>query len=210
MPSRGKRRHKLSVSDERSEIGLRERKKVRTRAAIQAEALRLFREQGYDATTVEQIIRAADVSESTFFRYFPTKKDVVLWDDYDPMLIQAIKKAPSGLDAIQALRAAFGKVIADLPPGEQGKLRERLLLILSVPELRAATLDEFATAMRLLAEAVAERAQLDADDFAVRTVAGAVIGVCMAALFALADDPEADIAALLDEALAHLEAGLEV
>lgn len=56
--------------------GLRERKKVRTRAAIQAEALRLFHEQGYDATTMEQIARAADVSPSTVFHCFATKADL--------------------------------------------------------------------------------------------------------------------------------------
>src|SRR6201996_4317615 len=64
----------------------RQRKKNATRDRIRASALRLFREQGYDATTVEQIAAAAGVSHMTFFRYFPTKEDVALADGYDPLI----------------------------------------------------------------------------------------------------------------------------
>ena len=64
-------------------IGLRERKKIKLRRSVQREALRLFAEQGYEDTTVEQIADAADISTTTFYRYFPTKEDVVLDDDYD-------------------------------------------------------------------------------------------------------------------------------
>ena len=73
--------------------GLRERKKAKTRAAIQTQALRLIAEQGYEATTVEQIAEAAEISPSTFFRYFPTKEDVVVEDDYDPLLVVAFGSA---------------------------------------------------------------------------------------------------------------------
>src|SRR5271154_4796427 len=86
--------------------GLRERKKARTRAAIREHALRLFREQGYDATTVDQIADAADVSPSTFFRYFPTKEDVVLQDDVDVLALGAFEAQPAGLTPVAAFRAA--------------------------------------------------------------------------------------------------------
>src|ERR1039458_5497120 len=77
--------------------GLRERKQARTRASLREHALRLFGEQGYHATTVEQIAAAAEVSPSTFFRYFPTKEDLVLQDDMDTRMIEALERQPAGL-----------------------------------------------------------------------------------------------------------------
>lgn len=188
--------------------GLRERKKAQTRALIQHHAFRLIRSQGYDATTIEQIAAAADVGQSTLFRYFPTKVDLVLQDDFDPLLIQAFRDQPPELTPIQALRNAIRATFKQLSPKQIAEQRERTLLVLSVPELRAATLDQLAQAMTLIAELIAERTQQSPNDLAVRALAGALVGVSIAAMFALADDPTADPATLLDQALAHLQTEL--
>jgi AcrR family transcriptional regulator len=196
--------------DDGPAVGLRERKKAKTRAAIQEHALRLFREQGYDATTVEQIAAAAEISPSTFFRYFPTKEDVVLYDVLDPPVLAAFRAQPAELSPIQALRGAMRAVFAELPAEELEVQRERDRLIRSVPELRAGMLDEFARNLDLLAELVAERVGRRPDDPAVRTLAGAVIGVGIAAWYTAGDQTLTDQLALMDAGLAQLEAGLRL
>jgi AcrR family transcriptional regulator len=190
--------------------GLRERKKAMTRAAIQSHALRLFRERGYDATTIEQIIEAAAVSESTLFRYFPTKEDLVLADEYDPRLIAAYLAQPPEVSLGEALRAAFRDVFGTLTPPQRAEQRERIALILSVPSLQAAMLGQFFQTMNLLAGAVGERSGRRPDDFAVRTVVGALVGVMLAVLAAMADDPGADLAALIDRGIEQLQPGLSL
>jgi AcrR family transcriptional regulator len=200
----------LPSSDEQQAIGLRERKKLKTRAAIQQHALRLFREQGYSGTTVDQIADAAEVSQSTFFRYFPTKEDVVLYDGYDPLLIAAFHAQPAELSPIDALRGAMHAVLGGLPANELDLERERGTLIFAVPELRARFMDQFAATIGMLAEALATRIGRDPADFAVRNFAGAVIGVALASTQTMVDHPDADYLELFDAGLAHLQAGLPV
>jgi AcrR family transcriptional regulator len=192
--------------------GLRERKKARTRASIREHALRLFREQGYDATTVEQIAEAADVSPSTFFRYYPTKEDVVLQDDVDILAVGAFHDQPADLSIIGAFRAAARQTFASLSEEDLATLQETAALTLTVPEIRARAMDEFSRTISVIAEAAAARAGRDPNDFAVRTVAGAIIGVIMAATMPWTDwanEPAAtNMLDRIDAALAHLEAGL--
>ncbi|HXZ75232.1 MAG TPA: TetR family transcriptional regulator [Streptosporangiaceae bacterium] len=196
--------------------GLRERKKARTRAAIREHAFRLFREQGYDATTVEQIADAAEVSPSTFFRYFPTKEDVVLQDDLDLLWMEAIREQPPEVGPIAALRAGVHSAFARMGEAEWAQLRETTELALAVPAVRGRMLEEMARTTQALAEAVAERTGRDPGDFAVRTLAGAIIGIAMAAWFEVADDlmdymDQGRLATFADKferGLALLEAGL--
>ena len=193
--------------DDRPARGLRERKKARTRAVIQRHAFRLFREQGYEATTVAQIAEAAEISESTFFRYFPTKEHVVLWNVLQPRVMEAIQAQPATYGPIRALRTALREAIGGLSAEEAAVLRERGVLWLSTPMLRGGGADQIATGA---AEMVAERTGRSAGDPAVRTLVGAVLGVMSAAMLEALEHPEADVATLLDEALARLEAGLPV
>jgi AcrR family transcriptional regulator len=198
----------LPPPDDPAPIGLRERKKAKTRAAIQAHALRLFIEQGYDATTVDQIAAAAEVSQSTFFRYFPTKEDVVLHDRYDPLLIAAFHAQPAELSPIQALRGAMGTVLGELPTDELELERARGKLIFTIPELRAKFMDQFAATIRMVADAVAERIGRHPDEFVVRNFVGAIMGIALAAAIDIAENPDADYLAAFDRGLAHLDAGL--
>jgi AcrR family transcriptional regulator len=188
--------------------GLRERKKARTRAAIREHALRLFREQGYDNTTVEQIAEAAEVSPSTFFRYFPTKEDVVLQDDMDLLWMDVYRAQPADLSPIAAMRAAMSSALTSLGAAELAQLREAMDLAVAVPAVRARMLEELARTMRIIAEAVAEHSGRPAADFEVQTLAGAVVGVAMAAWFDH-PDPE-DFMDRFDRGLALLESGLPV
>lgn len=188
--------------------GLRELKKARTRAEIQRQALLLFQRQGYAATTIEQIAAAAEVSQSTFFRYFPAKEDVVLYDDYDPILMAALVRQPAELSPIAAIRRTLREVFAQIPQDRLELEIQRSRLVNSEPELRAHTLQAAVDTAELLAEAVAERAGRDPHDFEVRNLVGAVIGIMIMAWAPVTEGGDIDIVERMDAAFAHLDAGL--
>ena len=196
----------MSVADPARPCGLRERKKARTRAALRQHAFRLFREQGYAETTVEQIAEAAEVSPSTFFRYFPTKEDVVLQDDFDPIAIAKFEALPADMHPVAALRTAMREAFAEAPSWQLEQWREQTRLTMSVPELRARALDDYLRSVRLATQLLAKRLGRDQSDIAIRTMAGAVVGVGLSALAAGMEDPEVDVIEVMDAGLARLEA----
>jgi AcrR family transcriptional regulator len=197
-------------------VGLRERKKARTRAAIREHALRLFREQGYYATTIEQIADAAEVSPATFFRYFPTKEDVVLQDDIDVISLAALPALPPGLGPIAAIRAAMAEARTSLSEDDLARLRESMELAMQIPEVRARVVDEFVRTINLIAEAVALLAGRGAADFEVRAMSGAIMGVLMSVMVPETSDTLTaegmsdvrELFARFDRALDYLERGM--
>ncbi len=160
---------------------------ARTRALLQAAALRLFSEQGYDATTVEQIAREAGVSHMTFFRYFPKKDAVVLDDGFDPAIAAAVAAAPAGLPPLArvcaGLRAALTHV--DLPGQEDVRLRVRIAA--EHPALRAGTY----AATEATQEAIADVLVADGvSPFEARVASAAALAALTVALleWCLSDD----------------------
>ena len=172
--------------------------------------MRLFREQGYDRTTVEQIAEAAEVSPSTFFRYFPTKEDVVLYDALDPLLMAAFRRQPAELSALRAMQAAMHEVWSQLSPQQIEEQAERGRLAFVVPTLRERYVVEMVRTASLMVGLAAERAGPETTEFEIRVATGAVLGGILAAMLPLYDGSAADVdmIGLVDDAVAVLERGV--
>lgn len=166
--------------DPRRPSGLRQRKKMETRQAIRREAFRLFDERGYAGTTTEQIAAAAEVSASTFFRYFPSKESVLLADDLSAVILSTLASQPAEMAPLTAFRTAVHDAYAQMAADEWEieKIRQRLLY--SLPELQAALRDEYNALLSGVSEAMAARLDRGAHELELRVFAGAVIGAVMA------------------------------
>ncbi|WP_083982488.1 acyl-CoA-like ligand-binding transcription factor [Actinomadura hibisca] len=198
------------LDDPLDHLPLRERKKLKTRRAIQEHALRLFTARGYDATTVEQIAAAAEVSPSTFFRYFPTKEDLVVTDEYDPVLERLLRAQPPELAPLEALRASFREVFPYVFQTDMETIRTRVRLIAEVPSVQARVHELMrGGTLAVLAGVTAERTGREPDDPRVQAFAWAVMGVLQAAMYTWLDgDGAADLPGLLDRNLEFLGAGM--
>ncbi len=197
-----------ATTDPPAEEGLRERKKRRTRQSIAHHALRLFAEQGYEATTVEQIAAAAQVSPSTFFRYYPSKEEVVLQDDYDPIWRAAVLARPAGEAPLAAVRNSLIALAPELAGEGAADLRARLQLVLAMPALRGRVIQNTAATTAVLADALAKRAGRDEPDYVDRVLAAASVGVAVVAILDWADSDTPDLEGLLRRGFAALSEGI--
>jgi AcrR family transcriptional regulator len=159
-------------------LGLRERKKLKTRRAIRAAAFRLFAEQGYDGTTVDQIADAAEVSPSTFFRYFPTKEDLVVTDDYDPVMEAALRARPAGEPLLVAVREAILPALRAVSEAEHEGMLLRMRLVRENPVIRSRSAAEMLRTCDLLVGIFAERTGRSADSLELRAAVAAILAAC--------------------------------
>jgi AcrR family transcriptional regulator len=185
-------------------LGLRDRKKLKTRDAIRREAMRLFGENGYPNTTIEQIAEAADIAPSTFFRYFPTKESVLIANDLDDVTVAALSRQPAKLPSLQAFRRAIETTFATVTADSWRFERARIRMVLTIPELKIAQLDAYQRTVARLAEAESTRTGRDPNDFEPRVFMGALAGGLIAAL----EGPPDNIVDRMLRALDFIESGM--
>ncbi|WP_455567924.1 TetR/AcrR family transcriptional regulator [Streptomyces cellulosae] len=189
-------------------LGLRERKKIKTRTAIRDATYALIEEQGYDTTTIEQIAERAEVSPSTVFRYFPTKEDIVLTDEHDPLLLEELRSRPADEPWTASLRYVLRKAI-DLGATEKPEvIRMRSRLMAEVPAVRSRMMESMSVTGELLAGAVAERTGREQNSLEVRVYTMSLIGgLAEVSRYWAENDFRDDLRTLLDRALDVFEHG---
>jgi AcrR family transcriptional regulator len=163
------------------ELGLRERKKLRTRQLIAETARRLFAERGFDAVPVASVAKAAEVSEATVFNYFPTKEDLVFqgMQVFEAELLTAVRDRPAG----ETIVAAFARFVlqprgflAAQDPDAARYLTQISQMIAASPSLRAREREILARYTTSLAALIAEDTAAGPDDLRPWVVARALIG----------------------------------
>jgi len=143
--------------------GRRERKKLETRQALEQAALRLFAEQGYEQTTVEEIAEAADVAVRTFFRYFSSKLDVLFGDvvnDRVTRLRTELAARPTGESVIDSVRLVMAALDIESDE-EQEQILARFELMRQQPSLMGRYLDLINSMRLVIVEFVADRTGQD-------------------------------------------------
>jgi AcrR family transcriptional regulator len=191
--------------------GLRERKKAQTRQAIRAAAYRLFAEHGYDATPVDRIAAEADVSPSTVFRYFPTKEDIVLTDEYDDEMAQVLRERPAGEPPLESVRHVMHQVVSTVlgDPQARAEMISREELVRDVPAIRARAHESISATGRLLGGIIAERTGRAADDLEVRVFTAAVFGaIHESTMYWVENARDEELVVLLERALGLLSRGM--
>ncbi|MCP9949707.1 TetR family transcriptional regulator [Actinomadura madurae] len=161
--------HHPAPEQGRALAGLRERKKQRTRLALIDAALDLFLAKGYEATTIDEIVAAVEVSQRTFFRYFGTKEDVVtsFLSEHDQLMGEALAARPPGERPFTALFESLRVVlrtIAEGDPADGARWRRVRQVIEATPSLMAAQMARYSASTEALAAEIARREGVDLEN----------------------------------------------
>ncbi|MEA2198571.1 MAG: hypothetical protein QOJ25_2622 [Solirubrobacteraceae bacterium] len=190
-------------------LGLRERKKQKTRDTIIKVALDLFAERGYEQTTIADIADAADVSPRTIFAYFPSKEDIVFYDlaEVQARLAAALRNRPEGTTALDAL----GDFIAASLEGDSQQVQRRCV-IKADEGLQRGKRARLAPLEELMIGAIVEDLDAGPGDIRPQIVASAV-GAAFSSIHDENGPPESNTPehakAVIEDVMAFLRGGLE-
>ncbi|GII78116.1 TetR family transcriptional regulator [Sphaerisporangium rufum] len=170
---------------------------------IQAHAVRLFSERGFDTTTVNDVAAAAGVSAMTVYRHFPTKEDLVLADRTGAVITERIAATPAGQPLVRRVGGALVEAARAMTAGDDRFLLARLRLMIATPALRARHLDNH----YVLQQAIVDGLGVDTGDPRARFRVQAAASACLAAMHTAleqwaADDGRTDLPDLIAQALA--------
>src|SRR4051812_17078916 len=186
--------------------GLRERKKEATRERLVQVGLDLFVEHGFDSVSVDDIAEVAEVSKTTFYRYFETKEDLLFGraSEHLALVRSVFDERPVDESPVEAARHAFGAVAAAYQNDPRQKLAVSCV-IKSTPSLAAGSQANQAAWEEYLRGEVARR-QPDADPFHTWVLASELIAAVRASTnFWLSSGAERDLTDLVDEAIRALD-----
>ena len=170
--------------------------------------MRLFTQQGFEATTIEEIAAAAEVAPRTFFRYFSSKEEVVFWSEHQPMLAGFVAARPDHEPAAQALRRGLSDGLASFYEQDRERLLERSKLACRTPALQPRWRQQQADLGAGMAQILAHRLGVHADGLEVRAIAAAVAAALFVAIEEWqAHDGQEDLGGLIDRALGSVLAG---
>lgn len=157
---------------------------------------------------MDDIAAAAEVSRSTFFRYFPTKEDVVLFDDVDPIIIDAFMAQPPGTPLLTALRHTLRSAFDQLDQEKRELDELRMELARTVPQIAAALRDRNTFGIDRIAAIIAETFGLNPDDLDVQLFAGIIAGARLTAQAIVQRSPDLGYIQTLETLIARLEQGM--
>ncbi|WP_437967935.1 TetR family transcriptional regulator [Sorangium sp. So ce260] len=183
--------------------GLRERKKERTRAQIIETAIDLFLKNGYEQTTLDEVLGAVEISRRTFFRYFESKEDLLIaWmDQLIEVACEAVRARPPGEPPLVALRSAIRDTLGRLYAGNLPRFVAVQRFVARTPAVRARQSERLGHCAEAICEPLAARMNLDPQrDLAPRVLANCAIAIMNCAIDAwIARGATEDLIALADE-----------
>jgi mycofactocin system transcriptional regulator len=184
------------------------RKPSTTHDQLEAVALQLFVSRGFDETSIDDIAAAAGIARRTFFRYYPSKSDLV-WGDFGAELVRmqawfdGVAPDVPMMEAIRQAVIEFNR----LPPDQEPQHRRRMSLILGVPTLLANSTLRFAQWRAVVAAFAAQRLGMLEDDLLPKVVGYSALGATLAGYEQWLRGGGAELVDLLDAALGELAIG---